>query len=92
MRLALTLLMASCVTTACRSTTFDTPEGCRVNSNSAIVLADEFLTGQSLSWGDPTRITFDGTRFRLIYATPVGEPERSVLVDCVTGTVQIFVP
>ena len=92
MRLVWTVLLAVCTATACRSMTFGPPPGCIVSSANAIELADAFLAERSLDWGEPTQLSFDGTRFRLVYETPQGQPERSLLVDCQTAEVQFFVP
>ncbi len=92
MRAVLLLIAVACAAPACRTTVSEPPPGCVVNYNGAVDLAAQFLAAQSLDWGDPTQSSFDGTRFRLVYETPAGETQRSVLVDCLTGKVDIFVP
>lgn len=92
MRLAWVLALAVCTFSACRSVTYGPPPGCIVSSADAIDLGEEFLNGQSLDWGEPTQLSFDGRRFRLVYETPAGQPERSLVVDCQTADVQFFVP
>lgn len=77
---------------SCRSVASVPTLRCLVRSTDAVELANDFLTARSLEWGTPTQISFDGTRFRLVYETPAGQAERSLLVDCRTTEVQFFGP
>lgn len=81
------LLATSLITTACASATFGPPEGCRLGSEDATTLAQAFLEENGVDWGDPVRISFDGDSFKLVYETPQGSDERSLIVDCNTGTI-----
>ncbi len=81
------LLVACLISTACASATFAPPEGCRLGSEDAASLAQAFLEENGVNWGDPVDISFDGDSFRLVYETPQGSDQRSLIVDCNTGTI-----
>jgi len=81
------ILLAVSLMTACASATFSPPEGCRIGSEDATQLAEAFLQENGVNWGDPIQISFDGDSFRLLYETPEGAEQRSLIVDCNTGTI-----
>jgi hypothetical protein len=85
-RLLLVFLFSG-ILAACSTTITEAPTNCRISSDDATTLAETYLSNNSLDWGDPIRIRFDGGRFRLVYETPQGADERALIVDCNTGTI-----